>query len=444
MAETMGNKQATPNTQLFGEHQISPSLVIHVAPGEVLTPKGKVGCYVISSKGLPQHHPEIVISICYMENFRFNVVINLFAALEQAAKQGNVVQPGGVTSFGAPVFEKFHGILYAQAIPAGDIIFPNNYLMGFFVTKDELRIVNNFGGMRLLSLFANSYLYYPYPPFNDFNRPQMGAFDWSKSILCHVGGKALSHCYFTRIDQQNILRMSISRSHINECKATLDSLAGLPIGIRANNISSEADSCLFWKPGQQETCANGLGNSTSKIAGCFLILLPNQPNNDFRLIEDGFVYNLQDDAWSAVKNALVTGENLTVTSTTPGSCHLQICWTDPITEKPLPASITLDHVEFLEMEQLDRCPQMSEPLVKFIKDIDEKVQGHIKQGPEPMQIRIEMVLSPSEPTRYELLARPSLPEEAGGLHQALQQISSPTVPFTLHVNLVFDVAMKLQ
>jgi hypothetical protein len=148
----MGNTQTAPDPQLLGFHQISPSLKLHVTPEEVITPKGKVGCYAIVSKGLPQNHPEIVFSIRRNSKLEFQTIVNLYTALEKAANQGSTVQPGGLTTFVSPLFGYFHGILYAQAISIGDHYFPDNYLMGFFITKEELALVNQFGGIHLLMI----------------------------------------------------------------------------------------------------------------------------------------------------------------------------------------------------------------------------------------------------------------------------------------------------
>jgi hypothetical protein len=270
----------------------------------------------------------------------------------------------------------------------------------------------------------------------------MGKMNWSQSVLSRVGGPSLSHCYFTKVEQQNVLRISISRSHLNACKTLLGQLPdNMPLGLRANNIENDSDGCLNWRPGQQEASANCSGSSVTKLAGCFMVFLPNQEFDALMMVEDGFIYHLRDSTWESIKSALLACEDILIKTTKPGSCDLQIRWLDNIAEKPPKLPVSLDQVELVELDQMNKYPNLADSFVSLIQEVEQKTQEYIKPGSEPLQFCVQIELSPCNPPKYEFSARPVLPssEQITSLKQALAQIASPPVPMVLHINLDFEV-----
>jgi hypothetical protein len=74
-------------------------------------------------------------------------------------------------------------------------------------------------------------------------------------------------------------------------------------------LDPRADACLAWIPEQNQTAMNMTPASRfARVAGCFMLFVPEQPETSTRIFEDGFALLLATEVWIELREAMFSGQ----------------------------------------------------------------------------------------------------------------------------------------
>ena len=252
--------------------------------------------------------------------------LHLLATIYYSAVDGKRVGPGGVTEFDARSFLGHH-LLYVEAQPLDGVPLPPSCLAALLITADELRAVREFGATRVLARMGQASGYYPFPPWADRRRPGL-------SLASMFEDSLLSKLLRGAFDD---VRVGVESNQIivSALRGTqppwADRLAELPDNVPLALLTAldpTANGCLVWVPGQSEPEAiTPPGSDGSRLCGCFVALLPEQPGNSGQMLEDGFVMELTADSWKKVRSALIEGTDVEIPAAGDGM-SFALTWRD--------------------------------------------------------------------------------------------------------------------
>jgi hypothetical protein len=314
-----------------GRFDLTSGLVVTVTHHFIATARGPIDCISYVTEGLAAHgQRELVFTLRHTPETRAatfaQAMISLIVMFQQFAAQGRTVDAGDITGFGAQ--RPFPGkhLLYAPARPLDGVPVPQNGLAALFITDSELALVQRCGSSRVLAALGKAYSHYPFPPWSEFQRPELPA---AKNLEASVLASVLcAHTWSTRVLQVEgdvILRVAPrNQEHIRQLFEQLPE--DRPFAL-TTGIDGTADACLTWEPGQREPWAiTPPGSKAERLSGCFLMVLTGQEQEESRLHEDGFVWLLNSASWKALRHALLEGQALALLA---GGKRLRVEWVMP-------------------------------------------------------------------------------------------------------------------
>jgi len=252
--------------------------------------------------------------------------LQLFVAVYQLAEQGKRATSGSFTQFGDRNFFGHH-LLYASAQPLAGVTLPPDCLAALLVTADELRAVREFGCTRVLARLGQASAYYPFPPWADRRRQGLSLTRTFEASLLSKIPRASAQGVCVSVKDNRII-VSARRA---EQPSWPERLAQLPDNVPfalLTALDPTANGCLVWVPGQKGPEAiTPPGSDGSRLCGCFILFLADQPVNGGKLLEDGFAMELTRDAWQAIRRALVDGQELSIAAT-GGGMSFALTWRD--------------------------------------------------------------------------------------------------------------------
>src|SRR5262249_24881535 len=120
---------------------------------------------------------ELVITLRVRENddipMRMQDIVRFFATVHAWARQGNLVDDGGLTQFGERgLFGRAHsGLLYTEARPIVDVPVPAGALAAVVVDAQEIRAALDYGTYRVLTRIGLELRLFPFPTWGEIDRP---------------------------------------------------------------------------------------------------------------------------------------------------------------------------------------------------------------------------------------------------------------------------------
>jgi len=302
---------------------ISGKLFARIYVHEIDSQQGAIPCWSYVTDGLTgQQQAELVFTLRRdpgepSDGFPPDP-LQLFATFYQLAEQGKRVTPGSFTQFGDRNFFGHH-LVYARAEPLAGVTLPPDCLAALLVTADELRAVREFGCTRVLARLGQASTYYPFPPWADRRRRGLSLErTFANSLLSKIP-RASTQGVSVGVTDNRII-VSALRS---EQPSWRERLAQLPENVPfalLTALDPTANGCLVWVPGQKGPEAIiPPGSDGSRLCGCFIIFLADQPVNGGKLLEDGFAMELTREAWQAICRALVEGQELSIPATVPAT-----------------------------------------------------------------------------------------------------------------------------
>jgi len=92
-------------------------------------------------------------------------------------------------------------------------------------------------------------------------------------------------------------------------------------------VDRRADSCLVWAPLSDRPVLIGPESSKAlRKTGAFLAVVPEQKQNEIRIIEDGYVLSLNTTTWQKLRDAFVSGGDVTLSGEKEEEVSISIEW----------------------------------------------------------------------------------------------------------------------
>jgi hypothetical protein len=401
---------------------------------DIESQSGPIACWSYVSHGLAAlRQPEIVFTLRRdpdepSAGFPQDP-LHLLATIYQLADDGQRVGPGDVTGFGDGSFLGHH-LLYAEAQPLDGVPLPSSCLAALLITADELRAVAEFGSTRVLALMGQASGHYPFPPWADPRRPGLSLTrTFEHSLLSKLPCVAVPD---VRVGVEgNQIIVSALRGAQPPWQDRLAELADdVPLAL-LTALDPTADGCLVWVPGQSGPAAiTPPGSDGSRLCGCFVVLLPEQPENGGRILEDGFVMELTAESWKQLRSALIDGTDVWIPASGT-TMSLALTWRDqehvspvdgrsyiaegggdtyrPPEEAPVPGNVTIKQVRLLTSEREMAARTSADELAAFCQEVRRCAQHTIGERDDPAELLIRLRCTP-EGHDIDLASRGDVPQ----------------------------------
>jgi hypothetical protein len=207
------------------------------------------------------------------------------------------------------------------------------------VTQRELSLGLRMGMTRLLSRLGESARYYPAPPWADRKRHEVYGPDSeeTKSLLARVSAINVPGVRVSIENAENgpndpamgLPALPGSMTKVNlptgrvvltvtpegapRLKKAISELKAPGLLCLHAELDPEADACLVWKAGGTGPMAISKPGATGRrVAGNYLLLVGGQAANSMKGVEDGFCFLLTSKDWERVREALSSGQALTL------------------------------------------------------------------------------------------------------------------------------------
>jgi hypothetical protein len=317
---------------------LAGKLAAHVYVHEIASLHEAIPCWSYVSDGLAAHRQtELVFTLRREPDEPVDAFpedpLRLFASIQEIAEDGQRITSGSFTEFGGNGFFGHH-LLYVKALPLPGVTLPVRCLAALQVTSDELRAARAFGTTRVLARLGQASFHYPFPPWADRRRRGLSlARTFETSVLSKISSMSAHDVHVGMQDNQ--ITVSVLRAEQASWPARLAAVPpDVPVALFPA-FDPVADGCLTWVPGQKAPEAIiPPGSDGSRLCGCFLAFVAEQPANSGKLLEDGFAMQLTSESWQAIRGALVEGKELSIPASDDGM-SLALTWRDEVYVSPI-------------------------------------------------------------------------------------------------------------
>lgn len=472
---------------VFSEEIVPGALSVAVHTHTMTSPAGPVACWTYVSDGLWAHgQKEIVFTVERRSGEEDNAyptdLLRLYAILHGLAVKGRLVDVGdftvlrpGIALLGRGGFE---GILYTppQILPGVRLTAPS--LTALILTAGEAAVGREQGCVRVMGTLAKRYRYFPTAPWADRDREELLSPEPMKASLVAQMSRAMLLSASVRQESRAVTRKAIpgpvgltdqtvtldqgrivlrlrpgSETTLREMTTALP--ADAPVALLVGPDPS-ATACFTWEPAQKEPFAVSDGRTSAvRIAGSFLAFVPGQDEDVGRLLEDGFAMLLRDETWLRVREALESGQPISVPVSGERDLGLDVVWVpalDPDYVDPVesqvpggfaafgdPAAVPLGYagamhvksITLLTIEDVIGRRIETAKLGDYIKALEAAALAHLTEATAGagQDLVIECELSTGGGRTFTLAVRPdSTVDPTGGLKDRLMEVPAPEVP----------------
>lgn len=449
---------------------IPGKLKVRVYLHDIPYPAGKwLSCWSYVSDGLAsQKQKEIIFTLLRAPRQRPedypHDILDLLEGIYKFAQDGRLVDVGDVTLFGDSGFMRrdIRGIGYVapESLPGIDI--PSTAIAGILLKGDEALIAWNLSLTRVTAQLGNSYRYYPYPFWSDFQRaPVSSSKDMDTSLLEKL---PRAHARASYYEENNHIFLLLDPSARERLHKQLQNVAvQQPLALRTQ-VDPRADSCLVWSAGQTKPMAIiPPGSKDLRKTGAFLMFVPEQKEAEIRMIEDGYAILLTTTDWQRIREAIDSGADVSIPPAKPGAAALTLEWarntyTSPVTGETfstehwipfhpdsVPQSsagvVTVKAVVLLSDQREAEDHTTAEDLANYLKGIEAAVESFFapsdRKGQRDVSIRFN--LEPNGGT-IQIAVRPELdPNLLAALHQQLIAVPQAKVSGSVNFDLILSV-----
>ena len=317
---------------LAQEDVVPDELTVRIYTHTILAGGEELPAWTLVSDGLARHDQmEVVFTVLRGPGEAASAfpkdLLKFYATLNKLAANHRLVTPGGMSEF--PPSERslmgrpdFRGVYYApgQLIPGVPLVAP--FLTALAITDKEIEQIREFGQVRFLTGLGLSTGYFPFPPWNDRQRP--GGQPLPDSLLNKgfargtLAGMTVGleladapSTHGTSGPQQ--IDFTGSRIVLRLAPEFPEMLAETIQAADAGNtvilfadLDVSADGVLAVKPGDESlrvlSCSR---QPVARISANFVILAPSDEDKDEAFhAEDGFTVFFRESTWKRLHEAL--------------------------------------------------------------------------------------------------------------------------------------------
>ena len=239
--------------------------------------------------------------------------LSYFKAVYELAAAGKLVGPGGQTHFHTPIplgGSQVGGIIYTPAEELEGVTLPPHALAAIPLLPLEVTAAEMFGHSRVLFRLGNYHRQYPYPVWHELGRPSVIDQAMLDQTLLNKAPRLHAQAMGVRRQPKRIILRLVKdeRTIVSTALGSLD--PKYPITF-LTAPDPAANGCLVWVPGSQSPSAIiPEGSHGDDLCGAFLIIAPEQKDEQLRIIEDGYGLLLSTPDWEQLRRALMDGQAL--------------------------------------------------------------------------------------------------------------------------------------
>ena len=299
---------------------VPPGLTVWVHRHRIAVAGEDSSCWTYLSEGMSRHgQAELVLTVkSAAEDDAGGLLrhpLELMKVLYERAAAGGQTTVGDYTELGSDgLFGRadLRGVCYvpAQALANGPDV--SGALALLVVTADELELVRAVGIQRVAARLGQGHRYFPFPPWLDRERPSLVvAGELRQTILAGVASLWVPGAEVVMTAGTVVL--SIPRAQAERARRALTGLSADAAVAFLCLAGPDASAALVWRPGQPNAQAySSPGADTSRLAGAFCLLVPEQDADGAQLVEDGFAVTACDETWRRLRGALLSGDPLEI------------------------------------------------------------------------------------------------------------------------------------
>ncbi len=294
-----------------------------------LPDSSKLPCWSYVTEGLTKvNHPEMVMTIVRRDNETESDYtpdpIDFFEGVLALAKQGNNIRAGSITRLGTggPTFiaKQFRGVMYLPAEQLEGVTLPKDTLAVVPVTPEELDAWDIGGAARVTGRLSEQSQFYPFPTWCDRSRESgfsqgeiqvMQMEPVSKAPTAMLNGVGI-------IADKDKLSMSVApavREDLNQKLSELPKDSHFRLNL---SLDPRANAYYVWAV-QKATAVAANGSDASLMSGTFVMVMPGMKTSQFGPYKDGFMLMLTNEDLSKFKDAVASGKDCVLESTTNGA-----------------------------------------------------------------------------------------------------------------------------
>ncbi|MDI1483786.1 hypothetical protein [Polyangium sp. y55x31] len=474
---------------LLREEVVPGKLSVAVYSHSLTTPEGPLRFWTYVSEGLwPLGQREIRFSVKRepddAEGAFDRQLFKLYGLIYELAEKGQLVDVHGRSQLGGPPLlgrDDFHCIIYGPPQPLEGIPAEAPFLSAVMVTCEEEDIGGQAGYARILARLGADARYYPTPFWTDRKRSSVarpGEADQSlitRAQRAHLRGVSVrlerkgglanvspTQSFFVPGDRIVLRVFPRGADDLKEAAAAKDNEDGIVMMLEMDPGSG---SGLYWYPGQ--TLASAIAcpaAGTDRVTGNFLILASSKEVSKAGVTEDGFVMMFPVDAWKRIREALLSGKEISIPEQgdMPAFAveHVQTTYVNPIDGKRYEseggweevrpkgdgaAPKRNDQVEasvvLLTSEKEIAERTTVEDAVAVIKQIITIVEAEVGVSKGPgTDLLVECELFPGKKKKFEMAQRPTVDERfARAIYDKLEKIVAPEVKGPVKFQVVFKI-----
>ncbi len=263
--------------------------------------------------------------------------LHFFQTVNQFAQEGQLVNEGDFTEFGASGFlghSEVRAIAYIPPQPLAGVEMPSPLLAAILLTHEELEVLKHLGVTRVIAHLGRAYSHYPYPPWSERSRASLVSMStMQESILARVPrlrGPGIRAC-----QEGNQISLRLLPQAGELLRSKLEQFPANTVLALLTELDPTANACMVWQPGQSTLEAIASPNSDgSRISGCFIAFVPQQAEDKGQVFEDGFIMLLTDTSWMLIRQAIKSGHSVSVPVTTNG-LSLSLEWIPQTYQNPI-------------------------------------------------------------------------------------------------------------
>ncbi|MCI0507436.1 MAG: hypothetical protein L0Z73_15185 [Gammaproteobacteria bacterium] len=262
----------------------------------------------------------------------------LFMFLYKAIMQKMRFVTGDVIRFGEKGLLGFSGMGFTFGnISANVIELPQHYLSCVLLTKEELAVAQAFGLTRVLSRMGFETNRFPFNPWNDIERhglPMQAVI--KNSQFKNIKVLPLKHSSINLVAGDKVVLLLAAGMQGAMTSYMKEQGNASQLGF-ITQLLPYHEGALVWLPEKDSIEMNVHPDSEGEIIAGSFVLFSRGETSGATMLEDGFNAQFDDQAWLALRNAIIRKQNLVI-APSGGDMEFSLVWntmSNPETESGL-------------------------------------------------------------------------------------------------------------
>jgi|GEM_PF-1689845 len=339
-AQKPARPRPSPSSFPLHEVLIEGKLQLHIYAHEIAPKGASFMCWSFLTEGYWAHqHREILLTLQIPQGIGPNqyprIYSKVFIEFYELISRGQKADTWSFSSFVVKMLG-YQGFTYIPVDPQVGIELKSPTMAAIPLYPVEMEAMNTLGPARVLAQLGRLEQYYPIPFWTDLDRKPLPLEFMAESILIDMPSALLTEASFTFSKEHLTIRLKPSA--VKAFQQIFTMLPENQVLILLTSIDPSADSCFVWGPGQDKPHAISLGSTTQATTGCYLGFVPEQAHFELKAVEDGMMCLLPTPAWTELRNALLSQENVSIPQQGEHFPGLRIEWLSQETPQTSPVT----------------------------------------------------------------------------------------------------------